>query len=435
MVSPQECLIQFPRDEDGPDSTDSANTPRLLPVATGAVPLPHGRRYSKGLRAQPIELLRMDTSAEANHVGTSALMRRHLAVPLRLGCYSLFSGPGGLDLGFEQAGASILYAADIDRECVNTYNRNRPEGKRVARVQDLSTVDGKTILQGSLPHSGYDLLGVIGGPPCQSFSYANVYSTEDDPRHKLPEAYARIVGDLRREVGLDFFLFENVPGLLSGQHVAKFVRFTHLFEEAGFSVFQGALDAVNFGVAQVRPRVFVVGLNRDKYPGIRFSFPPGNPEAPPKTVRDVIWGLPEPVRNARGLDATQFPVHPNHWCLVPRSRKFAEGFSRRMGGKSFKVLDWDRPSYTVAYGHREVHVHPDGHRRLSIFEAMLLQGFPASYVLTGRISDQVRMVSEAVCPVVGNALANALIQALGGHVEGGVESGAGARALTEKAIP
>lgn len=67
-----------------------------------------------------------------------------------------------------------------------------------------------------------------------------------------------------------------------------------------------------------------------------------------------------------------------------------------MIGRSFRTLSWDKPSWTVAYGHREVHVHPDGHRRLSVYEAMLLQTFPKSYRLTGNISAQIRLVSEAV---------------------------------------
>jgi len=330
---------------------------------------------------------------------------------IQMGCYSLFSGPGGLDLGFEMVGASILYAADIDPVCVETYNYNRPENP-VARIRDLSVVSVESILAEALPAGPYDVVGVIGGPPCQSFSYANVYSTDEDPRHKLPEHYARIVAGLRERVGLDFFLFENVPGLMSASHIAKFKKFEAMFEEAGFRLFQGSLDAQDFGVAQIRPRVFVVGFNKEKYPDIEFRFPVPDPLVPRKTVRDVIWGLPEPVYNAKGLNPDTFPVHPNHWCLVPRSPKFSNGLSKRMGGKSFKILDWDRPSYTVAYGHREVHVHPNGHRRLSIYEAMLLQAFPKDYVLKGNISAQVRQVSEAVCPVVANALAKSIMQAL-----------------------
>lgn len=328
---------------------------------------------------------------------------------IKVGCFSLFSGPGGLDLGFEKAGADILYAADIDKACVETYNSNRKES--TAAIKDLSKVTVEEILKESKINTHYDILGVIGGPPCQSFSYANVYANESDPRHKLPTHYARILKGLKESVEIDFFLFENVPGLISPQHLDKFERFKNMFEDAGFNIFQGAMDAVNFGVAQVRPRVFVVGINKEKYPQLQYLFKTNNGQ-PQRTVREVIGGLPEPVYFQKGLNPLDFPLHPNHWCLVPRSPKFKQGFNKKMGGKSFKVLDWDRPSYTVAYGHREVHIHPNEHRRLSIYEAMLLQGFDKKYVLKGTLSDQIRQVSEAVCPIVAYQLASSIMKLL-----------------------
>jgi DNA (cytosine-5)-methyltransferase 1 len=335
---------------------------------------------------------------------------------LKVACYSLFSGPGGLDLGFERAGAKILYAADIDQTCVETYNANRINNKAIAKVRDLRQTTVDSILSESLPNNSYDLLGLIGGPPCQSFSYANVSATDEDPRHRLPEHYARILDGLRKSVGLDFFLFENVPGITSYKHLERFERFRKMFEEAGFNIFQGSLNAVDFGVAQIRPRVFIVGINKEKFPNVSYAFP--IPSGERKTVREVIEGLPEPILNQKGLDPKTFPIHPNHWCLVPRSPKFKEGFPKKMGGKSFKVLDWDQPSYTVAYGHREVHIHPNGHRRLSMYEALLLQGFPQNYFLVGNMSAQVRQVSEAVCPEVAFQLAKSILQMFNGISKG-----------------
>jgi DNA (cytosine-5)-methyltransferase 1 len=76
------------------------------------------------------------------------------------------------------------------------------------------------------------------------------------------------------------------------------------------------------------------------------------------------------------------------------------------------VLDWDSASRTVAYGHREVHVHPSGKRRLSVYEAMLLQGFPQNYRLFGNLSQQITLVSDAVPPPVGRALAERIRESL-----------------------
>ena len=142
------------------------------------------------------------------------------------------------------------------------------------------------------------------------------------------------------------------------------------------------LDAKYYGVPQERKRVFIVGFNKVLYNGSKWI--PPRQELGLKTVRETIGNLPEPVINQKGLDPDCFPVHPNHWCLTPRSKKFAGGLLSEgvSYGRSFRTLWWDRPFWTVAYGNREVHVHPEGHRRLSIYEAMLLQTFPSSYQLT-----------------------------------------------------
>ena len=100
--------------------------------------------------------------------------------------------------------------------------------------------------------------------------------------------------------------------------------------------------------------------------------------------------------------------------MNPRSDKFRSGTNEpgHHLGRSFRRLHWDEPSLTVAFGHREVAVHPDGTRRLSILEAMLLQGFPSSYVLRGTLSDQIRLVSDAVPPPLAEALALAVAASL-----------------------
>ena len=100
--------------------------------------------------------------------------------------------------------------------------------------------------------------------------------------------------------------------------------------------------------------------------------------------------------------------------MYPRSRKFTDGslITNHRQGRSFRVLDWDKPSLTVAYGNREIHVHPDTHRRLSVYEAMLLQGLPEDYELLGTLSDQFRQVSDAVPPQIAKALGRAIYATL-----------------------
>ena len=168
-----------------------------------------------------------------------------------------------------------------------------------------------------------------------------------------------------------------------------------------------------FGVAQARNRLFVVGFNRKKYDGLVFEFPKGT-STDKRTVRDVIGDLPRPLFYDRGLTAAEIPFHPNHWCMRPKSKKFFNGYLHEgdLKGRPFRVLSWDKPSWTVAYGHREVHIHPSGERRLSVYEAMLLQGFPPDYELHGTLSDQIRLVSDAVPPPLAKGLAESILQYL-----------------------
>jgi DNA (cytosine-5)-methyltransferase 1 len=316
---------------------------------------------------------------------------------------SLFCGCGAMDLGFRQQGFNPVLAIDISDAAIASYNWNRK--KHVARRADLSSTTGDEIIS-LLRKSAPDVRprGVIGGPPCQSFSLSNVHGKDDDPRRELPLRYGEILKALNKEFTLDFFVFENVGGLKSNKHKKYLTSFVTAFEDAGFSVFEGSLNASAFGVPQNRKRVFLVGINNEVYPNVVFEFPIGSEDR--VTVSKAIRGLPEPAFFSRNIQLQDIPHHPNHWTMNPKSPKFSNGSNRI--GRSFRRLAWDKPSWTVAYGHREIHVHPSGDRRVSIFEAMLLQGFPSKYRLLGNLTEQVEQVSNAVPPPLARALAEAI---------------------------
>jgi DNA (cytosine-5)-methyltransferase 1 len=321
---------------------------------------------------------------------------------------SLFCGAGGLDLGFAQQDFQTLLALDADPVAVNTYNSNH--SGNVAQVANLVQTSGEDIIR-ILEKKGSQEVprGVIGGPPCQSFSTGNAYYKDGDIRHTLPKHYASILKALNEHWQLDFFVFENVRGLTNERHRAEYDGFKALFEDAGFTLFEHLLDAADFGVPQRRIRLFLVGLNTEKHKQWEFQYPCPQEGTPP-TVATAISKLPEPVFYKRKLVPESIPHHPNHWAMTPKSVKFENGFltSGKKRGKSFRVLAWDKPSYTVAYGHNEVHIHPTGKRRLSVYESMLLQGFPTSYKLLGTMTEQFRQVSNAVPPPLANALAGAI---------------------------
>lgn len=325
---------------------------------------------------------------------------------------SLFAGCGGFDLGFSSGGYSVELALDVDSTAVETYNHNRE--KQVCHVVDLSEISPHEIISLYNKNSGSVApSGVIGGAPCQTFSSANVHFRGDDSRHLLPRRYACLLRALNDEYKLDFFVFENVMGIKSDRHRRELTTIRRLFSRAGFRLFEGELDAVDFGVAQHRRRVFIVGFNKAKYHDISFRFPAAETTVP-LTVAAKLRGLPPPLFFKHGTRKEDIAFHPNHWTMRPRSRRFTDGSLARSNrqGRSFRVLQWDKPSLTVAYGNREVHIHPDAKRRLSVYEAMLLQGFPKDYELLGTLSDQIRQVSDAIPPQLGAAVARAIYSTL-----------------------
>lgn len=319
---------------------------------------------------------------------------------------SLFCGAGGLDLGFVQAGFNVVLAADYFQAAIDTHNLN--SSCKSAVVLDLATAtaaDLKAIIDKISP--GAAPIGIIGGPPCQGFSMANTKRSHDDPRNNLAKNYTKIVNELADIYPIEFFLFENVSGLLSEDN-AKVLKGLRRTLQSKFTVSSSCLNSQDYGVPQSRERFLMVGL-RKKETKRKFIFP--KPTTPtPKTVRDVLENLPQPAFFNRSLGPKDIPHHPNHWTMRPLSKRFSPDLVSK--GRSLIRLNWDKPSRTVAYGHREIHVHPSGLRRLSIYEAMLLQGFPENYQLSGNLSEQVTQVSNAVPPPLARILADSIKTAI-----------------------
>ena len=164
---------------------------------------------------------------------------------------SLFSGGGGLDLGFKQAGFNIVWAIDNNADAVNTYKRN--VGSEIL-CGDITAIDIEKIPQADI---------VIGGPPCQSFSLAGNRHC-DDERGRLVWRYLDII----KRVSPKAFLFENVIGLISAKDKQGNKILDNLletFSEIGYHVTWHLVNAADYGVPQVRKRVIIVGLKEGTF--------------------------------------------------------------------------------------------------------------------------------------------------------------------------
>jgi DNA (cytosine-5)-methyltransferase 1 len=315
---------------------------------------------------------------------------------------SLFCGAGGLDLGFVKVGFSMALALDKSPSAIRTHARNFNCPSQCADLRVLGPRGVVALVERHLDPG--TRVGIIGGPPCQGFSRANTGSHPNDPRNELVGLYLDVVRELKQKFRVEFLVFENVLGIQDAKHLTLYQR---LLDEIARMNFQGKamrLCALDFGVPQKRNRVVVTALKNDSgYSEIRVKACKGI-----STVHEAIGGLAAPLFFSRGLSPDAIPIHPNHWTMRPVSSRFSDPPELWRVGRSFKRTYWDKPSPTIAFGHREIHVHPSCKRRLSIFEALLLQGFPKDFVLEGTLSDQVEQVSNAVPPPVALAIARAI---------------------------
>lgn len=316
---------------------------------------------------------------------------------------SLFCGAGGLDWGFHQEGFHIPIAIDISEAAIRTHKKNFSSTHSI--VGDLIQLQPTGVYKLVCDKvAAKSRIGVIGGPPCQGFSRANTTSQADDPRNELPQLYLNIVKKLQKAYTVEFVVFENVLGIRDKKHAATYKALMDGLDELGFDVTERELCALDYGVPQNRRRIVLSAMRKRQ----------GYGEVCPqkqnglKTVREAIGKLAAPKYFDRTLTPADIPVHANHWTMQPKSPRFSDPEGQYADGRSFKRLAWDEASPTVAFGHREIHVHPSGTRRLSIYEAMLLQGFPQSFVLEGNLSEQVEQVSNAVPPPLGQSIAAAV---------------------------
>lgn len=295
---------------------------------------------------------------------------------------SLFSGAGGLDLGFTMAGHEIVWANDIYEDAVKTYRRNL--GDHIV-CKDIALVDAADIPNCDI---------IIGGFPCQGFSVANVKRHIDDERNVLYKQLIRIIEAKKPK----FFLAENVKGLTNLAKGAVFQMILSDFRALGYQVDSRILNAADFGVPQTRQRVIIVGVRND----VDFTYDFPHPTHS-KTGAD---GLPKWVSVSKALAGIPDPDQPNDLPNHEYS-KYKLNFNGYLGHRQ---LDPEKPAPTVtARGDNKGGVvilpHPNAERRMSCRELARIQSFPLDYEFYGNRSSVYRQIGNAVPPLLGYAVA------------------------------
>src|SRR3989344_1342708 len=205
---------------------------------------------------------------------------------------SFFSGAGGLDLGFTNAGFEIVFANDNWEGCWETFEKNHGLSMNKKSITEIKPAE--------IP----DVVGFIGGPPCQSWSLAGAMKGIEDPRGRLFYDYVRLI----KEKKPLFFLAENVAGILSSRHYPEFIKIVAEFKKIGYNVSFKLLDAKGYGIPQERKRVFIVGYNESM--GKKFEFP--EPLGIRANLKDAIGDLPEAIPAAKNNKANSKLKVANH---------------------------------------------------------------------------------------------------------------------------
>ena len=349
---------------------------------------------------------------------------------------SLFSGGGGLDLGFKKTGYDIIWAIDNDPNAVETYRVNL--GDHII-CEDITKIDPSAIPNADV---------VIGGPPCQSFSLAGKRNVED-ARGQLIWQYIRIIDIVKPKA----FLFENVQGLLSAKNASGekiFDLLKHSFKEIGYTVNAQLIHAADYGIPQRRKRVFIVGILNGK----KFVFPKathGNEALGLKkyiSVKDAIGDLPKASDSEN--ERLKYDIAPfsNYQKKMRDTDSVTEHFVPRMsdldkyiishvkpGGNYMDIptdvsskrirrlqrdgghttcygrLLADEPAYTInTYFNRPnvgCNIHYAEDRLITVREALRLQSFPDSYKIVSTSKQGKNLiVGNAVPPLLAANLKN-----------------------------
>lgn len=333
---------------------------------------------------------------------------------------SLFTGAGGLDVGFHQAGFNIIACVEIEEKYCRSLLKNREKGSYISRKADIYNIDIRDFDPRKYKDVGIEC--IIGGPPCQTFSAAGRRSGGviglHDLRGQLYEEYCSILDIIKPKV----FVFENVYGLPGANGGSAWKAIVKAFSEHGYSLFAEVLDAADYGVPQHRERLVMVGVRTGEF---RYPLPTHGPDSEGGTplvsvesaIADLQDSLEKPTKGLGGLYGHLLPD-------VPEGLNYAY-FTAEMGHPE-PVFAWRSKFHDLLYKVdrkepcRTIKANPGkftgpfhwNNRHFTVEELKRLQSFPDDYAIVGSYGQCLEQIGNSVPPRLAYCIARSVKEQL-----------------------
>lgn len=329
---------------------------------------------------------------------------------------SLFAGIGGFEVGMASCGFKFLKTLEWDAKCCETLQANKDLlgvcEESIAPI-DITKMPPENFYNGEVDY-------IVGGPPCQSFSAAGrraggVKGTKD-ARGELFNYYCKYVDYFKPKA----FVFENVRGILSANKGEDFRLILKSFESVGYRLFWRILNAADFGVPQLRERVFLVGIRKDLKIDFKFPLPTYGPDSPDKkkynTVGEVISSLQDdnevvpPYGGKYGHLLPDIPPGENYRFYTEEMGHPHPLFAWRSKFSNFlyKMDPNDVCKTIIAYQGRYDGPFHWKNRKCTTDELKLMQGFPEDFKIPQSYTESVKQIGNSVCPPIAHQIGMAL---------------------------
>lgn len=358
---------------------------------------------------EQLSLLKSKENTENQYVDVSNVIPKR-----KYNVLELFAGAGGLALGLEEAGFNDVGLLEIDKHAAQTLRDNRPNWNVIEGDINAIADEEGGIYNYIDPNTEVDVLS--GGYPCQAFSYAGKRLGLSDTRGTLFYGYAKLLEQLKPKM----FLVENVKGLTTHDHGRTLKTMIDVFENIGYSTQYKVLNAWDYGVAEKRQRMILIGIRNDLKDKLDYKYPKPHDYKP--VLKDVLKDVPDSPGikySKKKYDVLKLVPPGGYWRdLPPEIAKEYMGASWNSGGGRTGMarrLSWNEPSLTLTTSPSQKQTercHPDETRPFTTREYARIQSFPDEWKFAGGVGAIYKQIGNAVPVNLGREVGLSIINAL-----------------------